>query len=130
MVPAVLAIGMLAAGAIIARPNRDPPAPPERGYQRVHRGVCHALERARLGDPAGARRTFFNRAHAPLHQLAAEVAGSNRPRATRLLEAKESVEAEVDSSLDLASHLDRLAAATRAAMAAVGQAEPKPCSRR
>ena len=36
--------------------------------------------------------TFFDRVHQPLHELAAEVAASDRAAAARLLEAKEAVE--------------------------------------
>jgi hypothetical protein len=99
----------------------------DRGYDRMEQGLGLARERARTADPEGARRAFFDRAHDPLHRLAAEAAERDRASAGQLLEAKQSVERSLaGGSPTLAEDLDRLlAAAADARRVTAGEARPK-----
>jgi hypothetical protein len=84
-------------------------------------GLCEA-QRLAPDRPSDAGRVFFDQAHVPLHDLAAEVGDTDRDAAAGLLEAKESVESvleedDVDGtglSEDLADLLDATVAALRA----------------
>jgi len=85
------------------------------------RGVVDALCEAKdeaPRDPEAARTTFFDRAHDPLHDIAAAVEEVDRSSAARLLEAKQAVEADLEAmgTPELASDLGRLIAATRDAL--------------
>jgi len=56
------------------------------------------LARSQAGtDPKSVREAFYDRAHEPLHTLARTLEPLDRPLAARLLEAKESVEADVNA---------------------------------
>ncbi len=79
--------------------------------------LCEAHEAAPR-DPEQARTIFFDRAHDPLHDIAAAAQEVDRSSAARLLEAKQAVEADFERMLgpDLASDLERLVAATRAGL--------------
>jgi len=85
------------------------------------RGVVEALceaQEAAPRDPEQARIAFFDRAHDPLHDIAAAAQEVDRSSAARLLEAKQAVEADLERMRgpDLAPDLGRLVAATRAAL--------------
>ncbi len=70
------------------------------------------LARSQVGtDPKSVRGTFYDRAHEPLHTLARTLEALDRPLAARLLEAKESVEADVNAQTPpptLGADLDHL----------------------
>jgi hypothetical protein len=113
----------LAAGACRGSAGETSPEP----YGPAQQGLCRALAQARAGRPDGARREFFDSAHAPLHQLAAEVAERDRPAAAHLLEAKAVVEGDLATPTPaLAADLERLVAATAAAVKTTG-APSVPC---
>jgi len=81
-------------------------------------GLCTALERLPI-DPTAARRAFYDLSHDRLHTIAAAVQDIDRPAATSLLNAKAVVEedlARFPFPSSLAADLDRLAAASRAAL--------------
>lgn len=97
-------------------------------FGAVSAGVCLANGLARSGDPAEAERAFRNRAHQPIHVLAAAAAERDRSAAALLLEAKGRVEADLaQRNGRLADDLGTLAAATRRAVAATGEPDPGPC---
>ncbi len=97
-------------------------------YSPAYAGLCSARSAARSGDVAAARGAFFDRAHQPLHELAAGATARDRSAAARLLEAKEAVEAGLaQAAPNLASDLDRLLAATASAVDAVGDPRPQSC---
>lgn len=84
---------------------------------RAHAQPAHAPE-------------HFDSAHRELHQLAADVADTDRTAAGQLLEAKRAVEAAREepsgSPAALEQPLERLVEAVRAALRATGQPAP-PC---
>ena len=91
--------------------------------QRSPHERIHAAFRRR--DPDAVRNVFFDRAHQPLHELAAETSRHDRATAARLLEAKQAVEADLDSpdrSLD--TDLDELLDAASDAIAASRRPAP------
>ena len=117
------AVGALALGAVACGGGHAAAA----AYRSAQLGLCRALGRARTHDPEGARREFFDSAHALLHQLAAEVAARDRPAAAHLLEAKQVVEGDLMTAAPgLAADLERLTTATAAAVATTG-APSAPC---
>lgn len=73
---------------------------PDDPYVSAVSGLCDASTRAEMGELDLARQAFYDTAHRPLHDLAAEVAGVDRGLAARLLEAKES-RSKVKSFLSL-----------------------------
>lgn len=91
-------------------------------------GLCTATEQARAGDVAGARRTFLDDSHDPLHLLANEVSEDDRGAAAELLEAKERVESELEQGpASLSRDLEALVAATRDAIRTTDGPVPGPC---
>jgi hypothetical protein len=97
-------------------------------YARAYTGLCTARSAARSGEVASAGDAFSDRAHQPLHELAARAAERDRGAAGRLLEAKQAVEADLGrGSPDLAADLDCLLSATASAVAATGGPRPEPC---
>ena len=100
----------------------------ERPYATAARGLCDAVAEAAGGDAAAARAAFFDGAHQPLHELAAETAERDRAVAARLLEAKQAVEAALDDTNgDLERAFDQLVAATTDALGAI-DAGSLPCA--
>ena len=95
-------------------------------YAALYQGLCQTRVRAARAETA--RDTFFDRVHEPLHQLANDVARTDRAAAARLLEAKEAVERDLagDGS-SLRADVDRLLEATRRAIVATGRPAPDPC---
>ncbi len=59
-------------------------------------GLCLARSQADA-DPKSVRGTFYDRSHEPLHTLARAMEPIDRALAARLLEAKEAVEADVNT---------------------------------
>ena len=91
-------------------------------------GVCRALDDARSRGPAAAHRTFVNRAHRPLHDLAAMTSGRDRQAAARLLEAKQRVEADFENGDgSLITDLEGLGAAAGVALSVVGGPRDNGC---
>ncbi len=108
--------------------SRSPAVEAGGRYEPVHAGLCAARSAAAAGSVPAAREAFFDRAHQPLHELASDAAARDRSVAARLLEAKEAVEAGLNQpGPSFVADLDRLLAATAAAVEAVGQARPRPC---
>lgn len=126
----VLAIVAVAAALSALSGPSDRSSAPGAGpsFESARNGVCQAAESASHGDPAGARATFFDRSHQPLHELAAAAQERDRAAAARLLEAKERVETGLEkASSTLAEDLDNLAVAAGRALAAAGSSDPGPC---
>ncbi|MGH2698818.1 MAG: hypothetical protein ACRDJL_06420 [Actinomycetota bacterium] len=105
--------------------SRDIPETIEMRGERVAvtelRGVVDALceaQEAAGRDFGQARMVFFDRAHNPLHDIAAAVGEIDRSSAARLLEAKQAVEADFErmAGPELASDLGGLVAETRDAL--------------
>lgn len=104
----------------------DDATSPARPYESLYQGLCEA--RARATQPAAARTAFFDRAHQPIHELAAAAAQEDRAAAARLLEAKQVVERDLAGDASgLAGDLDRLLTTTGRAIVATGQPPPRPC---
>lgn len=95
-------------------------------YASMARAVCTAADRAARGDTAGARRAFFDGAHQPLHDLAAETAERDRAATARLLEAKEAAESAFESG-DVAAAFEPLVGATAGALRVIDGAT-LPCA--
>jgi hypothetical protein len=93
-------------------------------------GLCRAADFARSGDLFEARRTFLNRSHAFLHELAARGDEQTRPAVARLLEAKQRVEAALGTErratpAEVAVLLEDLEVATRELAGALGTPAPR-----
>lgn len=96
-------------------------------YGSASEALCQALQAAQEGDGDLARQAFYDTAHRPLHDLAAEATDIDRTLAARLLEAKESVESALATPGTVPSDLFvTLVAAADAALTATGHA-PVPC---
>jgi hypothetical protein len=123
----LMAVAVLLAGAC-AGPNRGSISAPAELIAALD-GLCRAEDLARAGDLLGARTTFEDRAHAYLHELAADAESEARTEVARLLEAKNRVESafrtvgEEDAG-EVAARLATLEAATRSVAAAVGTPAP------
>ena len=120
----------IAAAVLVLLPacgaDKSPPAVGE--FADAHAGLCKALADASASRPTSARSAFLNTAHAPLHVLAARVEPKDRPAASRLLIAKQSVEAVAwDDRPAAVAQLSALSRATRDAIAALDQPVPRPC---
>ena len=87
-------------------------------------GMCEASEAARSGDVEEARTIFIDRAHIPLHVIAAAVEDDDRRQAAAVLEAKERVETTITKDdadpEQLAGDIDELNGATTVALATLG----------
>jgi hypothetical protein len=115
--------------ALVLSRSTDDSAGPVTPVGRAHAGVCTAAALARNGDAEGAKRTFFDESHQPLHDLATAAAERDRGAAARLLEAKEKVESDLTAgSGPLADDLEELAVRTAAAATAAGERAPEPCA--
>ena len=95
-------------------------------YGRALAGLCVARDQA-LRAPARVRTTFFDRSHDTLHALAKALEAVDRVLTARLLEAKNTIEA--DLAFDpppgsLAADLDRLITSTRAGLRRLGEPAP------
>ena len=86
--------------------------------------MCEASAAARDGEVPEARTIFIDRAHVPLHVIAAAVEDDDRQQAAALLEAKQLVETSITKEgIDpekLAGYIDRLNGATTVALATLG----------
>lgn len=90
-------------------------------------GVCQAAGAA--SDVGAARRTFFGKAHDGLHTIARALEDVDRRAAADLLQAKQTVEADLSGNPPaaiLGADLRRLAAVTRAGLDRIDIAVP-PC---
>lgn len=125
---AAVVVAIVAVVIIFTRSDDDSSLTATSPAARAHAGVCTAMALARDGDREGARRTFFDESHEPLHELAAAAAERDRGAAARLLEAKEKVESDLTGgSASLADDLGRLATRTATAITTAGDAAPEPC---
>ncbi len=87
-------------------------------------GLCEAEEVASAGEAAEARGIFQDRSHAFLHELAADLQESNRLLATQLLQAKQEVEAGLQTGGEprlLASRISSLRAVVESSLAILGR---------
>ena len=101
-------------------PAPTPDAPPA----GLDRAVCEVARQARAGDVAAARTTFAGPVHDDLHRLADELSQADRAVAARLLEAKQRVEAGLESAPgapDLAASTDELVRATGDGLRSLGR---------
>lgn len=120
----VLGLAVLIAAAACGSDSQAPSGTSP--YTTLYQGLCQTHVEAT--HPDAARRTFFDRVHQSLHELAAEAAASDRAAAARLLEAKEAVERDLAGEPSvLRADLDRLLEATRLAIRAIGEPTPEPC---
>lgn len=87
-------------------------------YQVLADAVCEAAREARGGDADSARVVFFDDAHQPLHELAAQASEIDRAAAARLHEAKQAVESAFSDG-DVEAAFSRLVPATDAALQTV-----------
>ena len=102
--------------------------PPDDPYVLAASALCDASAGAARGELDLARQAFYDTAHRPLHDLAAEVAVGDRVLAARLLEAKESVEFGLDNEEPaIAESFRTLVGAADDALRATGHG-PVPCS--
>lgn len=96
-------------------------------YVGAVNGLCEA-QRLAPDRPGEAARLFFNEAHVPLHDLAAEAGDSDRDAAAAVLEEKQTVESALgEDSVDgaaLSEDLAGLLDATVTALRAVGIEAP------
>lgn len=92
------------------------------GADGVIEGLCLARRQATT-DAEAARSTFLDTAHEGLHDLARELGERDRSAAAAVLQAKQQVEADLDSGdAGLVSDLDELVDAATAGYAAMGDA--------
>lgn len=134
----IVSIVMVAAGVaiavggmtIFAEDDHDAEASPSGdggGYVSLVAGLCEARSLAG-SDVEAAATVFENEVHVQLHDLAAEVGESDREAAGSLLEAKETVEADLAQGLvkgdALREHLDGLLDATVPALRAIDVEAP------
>ena len=104
----------------------DPTTTPTR-FGDLYADVCASAAAAKAGDRDAAERKFVDDAHGPLHQLAAAAEARDRASAARLLEAKQRVEAAVETKApDL--ELEDLVSTTRRAVEAADRRDPGACS--
>lgn len=134
IVPILLVLGGIAIGVgsltIFAKDDHDATASSGNSnetYVAAVTGLC-AAHHAASTDADEARRIFQDDAHVPLHDVAAEVQETDRAAAAALLEAKETVESDVeDESVDgaaLESDLEDLLDATVLALRAIDVEAP------
>lgn len=138
--PAGMFLGAVVAtvgiAAIVAAGGGDGPGPPagaapEAARRQAHHGVCQAQAEAEAGRTSAAALAFVDRAHQPLHGLAAATAELDRALAAELLEQKNRVEQDLDGPLDrLAVDLADLATLTGRAVAVVDGRDPGRCGAR
>lgn len=126
-------IGLAAGGfTFLAGEDRHPAALDSRSAAAL-RGLCDAREELVGDDVEAAGAAFFDRSHAPLHDITDRLAERNRAAAADLLEAKEAVEsgfekaqtgrggAGEETSLDpLQRDVDRLIIATVVGVSELG----------
>ena len=115
---ALLLCTLMTAGALGACGGGRPRSEAERDDGGIVGALCEARDRA-VRDAAEAEAIFLDRAHDGLHDLAREVAEVDRSAAARLLEAKQSVEADIErpsSGASLEVHLEELIASARRAL--------------
>lgn len=118
-------IAVVAGGMFVSQDDHEEEAPTPHGggsYVAAVTGLCEA-RRVAASDPDEALRLFQDEAHVPLHDLAAEVGERDRAAAAALLEAKQTVESEVENEpLEgdaLEADLDDLLDATVSGLAAI-----------
>lgn len=98
--------------------------------QALTDALCRARTDAALGEGDAANREYYDHAHQPLHELAAELQTRDRSAAAALLEAHQRVEDDLamkPTPRDLAVHFGALAEQARDAVASTARPEPEPC---
>lgn len=92
--------------------------------------LCAAHADAARGDQTGASREYYDHAHQPLHELAADLQRRNRAAAGQLLEAHQRVEDDLaghPTADALARDLDNLRVGAQHALAATGKPTNTAC---
>ena len=122
LILAVAVVAIITVGANVAHLLSND----EDSQSPVFAAVCDVAAETARGAGRAAASVFVDRAHEPLHELAASASDvGNRRAAARLLEAKNVVETAPEGpSLDAA---EALVEATRAALDATGQPDPGQC---
>lgn len=124
----VLAAVLVLSGCAPSSPATPPDARNDRWLDAVL-GLCDSVSRASGNDVQGAEGAFVDRSHGPLHEIAAEVQGVDRPLAADLLVAKNRVEEDFRSGADsgaLLTDFRALLDATANALTAL-ELEVPPC---
>lgn len=94
------------------------------------RSLCAVHADAARGDQSGANREYYDNAHQPLHELAADLQRRDRAAAGRLLEAHQRVEDDLaghPTDRTLTRDLDDLRTRTGDALAATGKPANAAC---
>lgn len=103
----------------------------ERPGTKLVAALCDAAGKASAGDRVAAGKVFFDRAHQPIHELAAaNFADPGRTAAAHLLETTQRVEADLGDrgvTERLAEDLTAVADAVVAIPTPPGQSTPPPC---
>lgn len=100
------------------------------GRSPLIQSLCAAREDAARGDQTGANREYYDHAHQPLHELAADLQRRDRAAAARLLETHQRVEDDLGghpTDGTLARDLDDLRARAGDALAATGKPANAAC---
>jgi hypothetical protein len=113
----------------LAACTKDAPTPrptdPRGRWLAAVDGLCAALDQA--GDVAAAERTFYDRSHDALHEIAAAAQDVDPEATAALLTAKNAVETDLRKDAKppaLRGHLQTLIAATVDVLAALGVDSP------
>lgn len=121
---ALLVVAALMIANLVGDDESDVSASP---FADVYSDVCAAASAAQDGQRDAAERRFVDEAHGPLHELAAAAGARDRAAAGRLLEAKQRVEAAVETNapdLELAD----LVSTTRRAIEVADERDPGVCA--
>lgn len=121
------AIVVLVGAALLASAVRSDGSAESPAARRIYHEVCAARDAAASGRDPQATRLFLDRAHGPLHDLAADAAEVDRAAAGRLLEAKNAVETVIEERRPLAAPLDDRADETLGALRTLGEQDAEPC---
>lgn len=124
---AAAVIVVLVGGAFLASAVRSDDTAESSAARRTYQEVCAARDAAASGRTREATRLFLDRAHGPLHDLAADAADVDRAVAGRLLEAKNVVETVIEERRAIAAPLGDLADATLQAVQTLGEQDVEPC---
>lgn len=101
------------------------------GRSPLIQSLCAAHADAARGDQTGANREYYDHAHQPLHELAADLQRRDRAAAARLLETHQRVEDDLAGHRadgTLARDLDDLRARAGDALAATGKPADAACA--
>lgn len=116
-------IGLLLVGCG-GTPASSVPATTAAAYTMAYRGLCAARRQAN-DDAEAARRSFYDRSHATLHDLTRAVERHDRALAGRVLERMQAVERDLATgAASLAPDIAQLQRMTASAVVAIGLTRP------